>query len=786
MQRRLFRSFIIGGLESSTHKLPSGRRLDLLDSTQHTRFVRQDYRRLQAMGIHTIRSAMRWHLVEPRPGIYDFSSVLPMVRAAHEMKMQVIWDLCHFGWPDDLDIYTPAFVTRFAKVAKAFAELIAEETGENAFFCPINEISFVAWAAGDAAYLNPFSRGRGLELKVQLARATIEATEAIWQVLPHAHIVHVDPAINIVADPTRPQEASNAERRRLSQYEGWDMISGRLWPQIGGHPKYLDILGINYYSNNQWIHNGPFIDRFHPLYRRFYHIIREVYERYERPLFISETGHEGDERADWLHYVCAEVSDAISAGIPIEGICLYPIFCHPGWDNDRHCENGLWDYADKEGMRPVYEPLAAEVRRQQKRIPQLLTARQQRVETQFSSLSTATRPIRVCLFTDSLEPSGMGEHMLLLAEQLKQRYALTFVCPSNEAGNRFLQRAAQLGIETLPLAVRGQDRTSWEQLRDFLGEQAIDLVHVHAGIGWEGHHGIHAAHFAHVPVIVRTEHLPYLLTDVEEQRAYHAMLERVDHMITVSQVARTSYLEQGVDACKVTAIANGIRPLPTSSLTTHAVRQKLGLPQGARVVVTVGRLTEQKGHRHLLAAIPYVLRTEPHALFVWLGDGPLQEELSHQIAECHLGEQVQMLGRRSDVPLFLQAADLLVMPSLFEGMPIVLLEAMSVGLPIVATRVGGNPELIKDQVHGRLVAPSNPEALAAAILDAWANPSQSTRWAAAAQQRFTKQFTVEQMADQVDRLYQRLLSQATPRQEPRIVAEPAAQVHTNGNLVANM
>lgn len=789
MQSTPFRSFFIGGLESSTHKLRSGRRLDLLDSTQHVRFIRQDYRRLQEMGIHTIRSAIRWHLIEQSSGSYDFSSILPMVRAAHEMKIQVIWDLCHYGWPNDLDIYTPAFVTRFAKVAGAFAKLVAGETDEIPFFCPINEISFFAWGAGDAAYLNPFSRERGFELKVQLVRAAIEAIEAIWQVLPQARIVHVDPAINVVADPTRPHEASSAEGYRSAQYQGWDMLGGRIWPQIGGHPKYLDILGVNYYHDNQWIHNGPSIGRFHPLYRRFYHIVREVYERYERPFFIAETGIEGAARPDWLRYICAEVADAITAGVPLEGICLYPIFCHPGWDDDRHCYNGLWDYADEQGARPIYEPLATEIHRQQKHIPQVFAAHQQRVEAQFSTLAAMSRPVRVCLFTDSLEPSGMGEHILLLAEQLKQRYTLTFVCPPSEAGKSFLQRAAQLGIATLPLTVRSQDRTAWEQLRDYIGQQAIDLVHVHAGIGWEGHHGVNAADFANAPVIVRTEHLPYLLTDTDEQHHYRTMLKRVDHIITVSKVARTSYIEQGIDACKVTAIANGIRPLRTAPFADrNALRQKLGIPEDARVVVTVGRLTEQKGHQYLLAAIPQIVSAEPSSLFLWLGDGPMKQELREQVAAHRLGKRVQMLGTCKDVALFLQVADLLAMPSLFEGMPLVLLEAMSVGLPIVATKVGGNPELIEDSVHGRLVAPSDPVALASAIVDALANPVQSACWAAAAQQRFADQFTVEQMANKVDMLYQRLLSQATPRREPLAGPEPvlSAKVRSNGNLIVKV
>jgi len=89
-----------------------------------------------------------------------------------------------------------------------------------------------------------------------------------------------------------------------------------------------------------------------------------VYERYRRPVFVAETGIEDETRPAWLRYMCKEVLSAMGAGVPVEGICLYPILNHPGWDDDRHCHNGLFDYADNNGNRAVYEPLAEEMRRQ--------------------------------------------------------------------------------------------------------------------------------------------------------------------------------------------------------------------------------------------------------------------------------------------------------------------------------------------------------------------------------------------------------------------------------------
>jgi hypothetical protein len=362
----LFRSFMLGGFECATHRLRNGRRLDVIASSRHDSFAAADYRRLAALGVLAARDGLRWTRAETRPGRYDFSCDVPLVRAARDAGVQVVWDLFHYGWPDDVDIWTPQFVTRFARFARAAAQLIRDETDDVPMYAPVNEISFLGWGGGDVAWLNPFAHARGFELKCQLARAAVEAIEAIWDVDPRARIVHPDPVIHIVPDPARPDDAGPAEGHRSAMYQAWDMLAGRLWPQLGGDPKYLDVVGVNYYNDNQWIHGGPRIHRDHELYRPFHDILREVHERYGRPMLIAETGIEGDARPDWLRFIGREVRAAIRAGVPIEGICLYPIVNHPGWDDDRHCHNGLWDYADDRGEREAYGPLSEEIVRQQR------------------------------------------------------------------------------------------------------------------------------------------------------------------------------------------------------------------------------------------------------------------------------------------------------------------------------------------------------------------------------------------------------------------------------------
>ena len=117
------------------------------------------------------------------------------------------------------------------------------------------------------------------------------------------------------------------------------------------HERYLDIIGVNYHFNNQWIHGGQPIDIGHPLYKPFGRILIETYARYGRPLLIAETGIENDRRAAWYRYVSSQARDAMRAGVPLEAICLYPIVNHRGWDDDRMCHNGLLS-ADVGAGRP--------------------------------------------------------------------------------------------------------------------------------------------------------------------------------------------------------------------------------------------------------------------------------------------------------------------------------------------------------------------------------------------------------------------------------------------------
>lgn len=354
----IFQTFLQAGFECSTHKLSTGKRLDLLRSTQHDRFAYQDYKRLSAFGITTVRLAARWHLIEQSPGEYNFDSLAIFFDAAAEAGAEILLDLLHFGWPDHVDVFAPSFPDKFGRFARALSRFVKHRGNCCKMFAPVNEGSFVAWAGGEVAYLNPHASGSGPQLKRNLVRAAAKASEILLNELAEVRLLSPEPVIHIAGNPAIPGDVEEAENYRLAQFEFWDMLSGKAFPELGGRPEYLDIIGVNFYDRNEWMHNAEVLHRTDPPYRPFHQILEEVWNRYRRPLFVSETGTEDEARPDWFNYICDEIIEAHRLRIPVHGLCLYPILNHPGWDDDRHCCNGLFDYAGPDGHRENYWPLA--------------------------------------------------------------------------------------------------------------------------------------------------------------------------------------------------------------------------------------------------------------------------------------------------------------------------------------------------------------------------------------------------------------------------------------------
>lgn len=353
---------------------------------------------------------------------------------------------------------------------------------------------------------------------------------------------------------------------------------------------------------------------------------------------------------------------------------------------------------------------------------------------------------RICLVTDSLAPSGVGAHMMMLAEG----FAGDDVVFAGRPATGLLERAAAKGF-----AVKMLDDDA--ALTRWMQRSAPDIVHVHAGIGWEGHAAVRAAQAAGVPV-VRTEHLPYLLTDAAQRDEHRDTASALARLICVSDAVGESYRAAGVDPALVETIHNGVgahRP----SRSREALRGEWGVGD-APVLLMVARLSAQKGHALLLDALPAIRAAHPDVIVLLAGEGPLLTQTARAIAAKGLAGTVRMLGTRSDVADLMTLADLLVLPSAFEGLPLVALEAMAAGLPVVATLAPGNAEAIEDGVTGRLTA-ADPASFADAVVTLLADRDRLKAMGSAAIERQQDLFSADRMIADTRAVYAAVQDQNT-------------------------
>jgi hypothetical protein len=340
--RDMFKSFFLAGFECATGYNRHREWIDQIEATQHDKYLAEDYERLRRAGIHAVREGIRWPLID-RDGTYNLAPVKEVLRHARAQKMDIIFDLFHYGYPNGVDLFSDSLSARFAEYCHAVARYIVSNFDGPFYFTPVNEPSFFAWAGAEVGLFAPHQTGRGPELKYALARAAIEGANAIWSVIPHAEIVTVDPICHVVPKTPEDEEAAKNFNER-AVFESFDMISGRLTPELGGSARHLGTIGINYYWNNQWVLNGETLAEDDERRVPLRDILRQVCDRYDANVFIGETAHDGDHRADWITSTAGEVIALMEEDIPIHGICLYPIIGMPEWHARQDWTNmGLWD-----------------------------------------------------------------------------------------------------------------------------------------------------------------------------------------------------------------------------------------------------------------------------------------------------------------------------------------------------------------------------------------------------------------------------------------------------------
>lgn len=370
----LFPSFFLGGFECSTHRTTEGHRLDVIAATQHDVQAREDYELCRREGIRAVRESARWPILD-RMGTLDLDYVRQLARHGRAAGVLQIWDLMHYGYPDDLDVFSAAFVRRFAAFARAVASVVRDETDGPLFFTPVNEISYNAWAAGEVGYMAPYGHGQGAAVKHALVRAAIAATNAIWEVDPDARMLTVDPLVRLHAPKARPDLQEQADDFNENVVtEAFDLLAGRREPELGGSRAHLGIVGLNYYSGNQWTMPLPdepqrSLEWDDPEWVPLSELLLGVERRYGGPLVLAETGSSGESRPPWIDFLAREAARALELGVDLQGICLYPIVTSPDWeDPTAFFDGGLFDLspqADGRLERVLARPVGEALRRAQ-------------------------------------------------------------------------------------------------------------------------------------------------------------------------------------------------------------------------------------------------------------------------------------------------------------------------------------------------------------------------------------------------------------------------------------
>jgi sugar transferase (PEP-CTERM/EpsH1 system associated) len=363
-----------------------------------------------------------------------------------------------------------------------------------------------------------------------------------------------------------------------------------------------------------------------------------------------------------------------------------------------------------------------------------------------------SRRPRIVQVIPSLRVGGLENVVLRLTQALAPWAEQVVVTPS-ESGP--LKARFPEGVRVVAMAEEHRpDRWNALRMARLFRSVRPDIVHSR---NWTCIDAIVGARLARVPVVIHGEH-GREATDPEgrdprRRRVRRLLAPLVTEFVTVGRALATWLIEEvRVPASRVRTIHNGVDTQVFYAGDRQAVRLGLGLPTEVPIIGTVGRLDPVKDQAGLIRAFALATRGQP-ALLLIAGEGPSRAELDAVCRNLGLTERVRLLGERDDISRLLRALDVFVLSSIGEGTSNAILEAMATGLPVVATRVGGNGELVRDGVTGRLVEPRRPEELAEALLGYLHEPSLGETHGLAGRARAEQEFSLARMCDGYAELY---------------------------------
>lgn len=381
------------------------------------------------------------------------------------------------------------------------------------------------------------------------------------------------------------------------------------------------------------------------------------------------------------------------------------------------------------------------------------------------------RPIKLLHIADTADRGGGETYLFLLADRLpRDRYAFSILCPSE---GLLPERLRKIGIPMVPFEIpRLLSPAAMVRLIRLFQQHRPDIVQSHGAR--TNFYAALAGRLARVPIIVCTIHnslYDYPISSI--RRSLYLLGERLtlalsDRIVCVADALAQDLIgRSGRDPGKIRVIRNGVdlEAFDPKIVDGSTVRREFGLEKDTPLIGIVGRMTPQKGYRDLLTALVQIRVAVPTVKALIVGDGPLRAELVEHARRHRLDDCCIFTGMREDIPNIMGALDVLALPSLSEGLPFILLEAMAMGKSVVATRVNGISEVVEDGVTALLVPPRAPDMLARAVIALLVNKELGRRLGAAARQHVERHFSLTLMIQQIERLYEELLAQRASQKD---------------------
>lgn len=364
------------------------------------------------------------------------------------------------------------------------------------------------------------------------------------------------------------------------------------------------------------------------------------------------------------------------------------------------------------------------------------------------------RPIRVMQITFGLEYGGLEQVIFNLCKFMDKNYFKFYICCTDRKGH-LVNQMKKFGCEIEFCSFKNGVKKYFRfyEIAQILKKYRIDIVHTHNTPTFLD--GVVAAKLARVPIVINTDHCR-----LYPDKKRYMLAERIASLLTDRIVAVSKHTKndlvfwEHIRPEKISVIYNGIPQLKRStSKDLRDLKISLGINDSEMIVGSVGRLEYQKGYDLLIKAAASVTKTLPNVKFIIVGDGSKRFELKQLIERFNLQEKVILTGWKTNGTDFIKIFDIFVMTSNFEGMPIVLLEAMGAKKPIISTDVGGVPEMIKNDENGTIIPFRNANQFAQEISRLLSNKTLLIKYGEQSHNRFLNEFSVVSMIDKYKTLY---------------------------------